>query len=63
MSTLELGYLLNLVILSMTLHYLKGKGSSDDALCKSITVSIAIMQHGDVHRHSDVPCLSSTKEN
>ena len=41
-STLELGYLLNLVILSMTLHYLKGKGSSDDALCKSITVSIAI---------------------
>ena len=42
MSTLELGYLLNLVILSMTLHYLKGKGSSDDALCKSISVSIAI---------------------
>ncbi len=39
-NMLELGFLLNLEILSMTLHYLKGKGSSDGALCKSITASI-----------------------
>ena len=41
-SMLELCFLLNLVVLSMTLHYLKGKGSNADALCNSITASISI---------------------
>ena len=41
-SALELSFLLNLELLSMTLHYLEGKGSHKSSLCKSITASISV---------------------
>ena len=41
-SALELSFLLNLEVLAATLHYLESKGSSDKALCDSITASISI---------------------
>lgn len=41
LGTLELCFLLNLEILSTTLHYQESKGSSDSVLCNSITASVS----------------------
>ena len=40
-GTLELSFLLNLAILSITLLYQESKGSSDSVLCNSITTSVS----------------------
>ena len=42
MNLLEFCFLLNLGILSATLHYLDSRGKSDDSLCNGITVSISV---------------------
>ena len=39
---LELCFLMSVGILSSTLYYLKGKGDSDEVLCKTTTASISI---------------------
>ena len=41
MNTLELSSLLNLVILSATVYYLKGKGNSADIACKCTSASVS----------------------
>lgn len=42
LNTLELCFLLNLEVVSATLHYLKGKEERDSTICKSVTASISI---------------------
>ena len=41
-SLLELSFLFNIALLSSTLYYLQGKGSSDQTLCKCTIASISI---------------------
>lgn len=41
-NLLEISFLLNLIVLSATLHYLKGNSSRDHILCECTSISISV---------------------
>lgn len=70
-GVLELCFLLNLTVVSTTLHYLMGKnGNNDDIICKTITASIIlsfllywyILGYHVYLRLAKIKCLARTKD-